>query len=83
MKADDVKRLKELEIENSRLKRIVADQTLEVAALNEIAKGRMKVKSGPVPLGSCRRAASRRSFARRRPELVGRSGARSLGAAHG
>src|SRR5579859_2255685 len=39
MKADDVKRLKELEIENSRLKRIVADQTLEVQALKEIAKG--------------------------------------------
>ncbi len=39
MKADDVKRLKELEVENSRLKRIVADQTLEVAALKEIAKG--------------------------------------------
>ena len=28
MKADDVKRLKELEGENARLKRIVADQTL-------------------------------------------------------
>ncbi len=39
MKADDVKRLKELELENSRLKRIVADQTLEVAALKEISKG--------------------------------------------
>jgi putative transposase len=39
MKADDVKRLKELEIENGRLKRIVADQTLEVAALKEISKG--------------------------------------------
>ena len=39
MKADDVKRLKELETENARLKRIVADQTLEVAALKEIAKG--------------------------------------------
>jgi len=39
MKADDVKRLKELEIENARLKRIVADQTLEVQALKEIAKG--------------------------------------------
>jgi putative transposase len=39
MKADDVKRLKELEIENARLKRIVADQTLEVAALREISKG--------------------------------------------
>ncbi len=39
MKADDVKRLKELEVENARLKRIVADQTLEVQALKEIAKG--------------------------------------------
>ena len=39
MKADDVKRLKELELENARLKRIVADQTLEVAALKEISKG--------------------------------------------
>ena len=39
MKADDVKRLKELEVENARLKRIVADQVLEVAALKEIAKG--------------------------------------------
>ena len=39
MKADDVKRLKELETENARLKRIVADQVLEVAALKEIAKG--------------------------------------------
>ena len=44
MKADDVKRLKELEVENQRLKRIVADQVLEVAALKEIAKGRKKVK---------------------------------------
>jgi putative transposase len=39
MKADDVKRLKELEVENAKLKRIVADQVLEVQALKEIAKG--------------------------------------------
>jgi putative transposase len=39
MKTNDVKRLKELEIENQRLKRIVADQVLEVAALKEISKG--------------------------------------------
>jgi putative transposase len=39
MKADDVRRLKELEVENAKLKRIVADQVLEVAALKEIAKG--------------------------------------------
>jgi transposase-like protein len=39
MKADDVKRLKELERENSSLKAIVADQALEVRALTEISKG--------------------------------------------
>ena len=39
MKADDAKRLKELERENSRLKRIVADQMLENEALREISKG--------------------------------------------
>jgi len=39
MKADDVKRLKELETENARLKRIVADQTLHISALEEISKG--------------------------------------------
>ena len=39
MKADDVKRLKELETENRRLKEIVADKELEVLALKEIAKG--------------------------------------------
>ena len=39
MKGDDAKRLKELERENSTLKRIVADKELEVVALKEIAKG--------------------------------------------
>ena len=39
MKADDVRRLKELEAENSRLKRIVADKELEIDALREIARG--------------------------------------------
>lgn len=39
MKADDAKRLKELERENARLKRIVADKELEVVALKEVAKG--------------------------------------------
>jgi putative transposase len=39
MKADDVKRLKELERENARLKAIVADQALEVRALKEISSG--------------------------------------------
>src|SRR6202165_2565441 len=39
MKADDVKRLKELERENSQLKRIVANKELEIDALKEIARG--------------------------------------------
>ena len=39
MKADDVKRLKELERENGRLKSIVADQALDIVALKEVAKG--------------------------------------------
>jgi transposase-like protein len=39
MKADDVKRLKELERENASLKAIVADQALEVRALKEISRG--------------------------------------------
>ncbi len=39
LKAADAKRLKELEKENLRLKRIVAEQLLENRALEEIAKG--------------------------------------------
>jgi transposase-like protein len=39
MKADDAKRLKELERENRSLKAIVADQALENRALKEVAKG--------------------------------------------
>ncbi len=39
MKADDAKRLRELERENTRLKRIVADKELEIDALREITRG--------------------------------------------
>ena len=39
MKANDAKRLKELERENRSLKAIVADQALEVRALKEISRG--------------------------------------------
>jgi putative transposase len=39
MKADDAKRLRELERENARLKAIVADQALQCQALKEVAKG--------------------------------------------
>jgi transposase-like protein len=38
MKAEDAKRLKELEGENARLKRIVAGKELEIVALKEITK---------------------------------------------
>ena len=40
MKADDAKRLRELERENATLKRIVADKELENLALREIASGK-------------------------------------------
>ncbi len=39
MKADDAKRLKELGRENQRLKRIVADQALNIDALKEVSRG--------------------------------------------
>ena len=39
MKADDARRLKDLERENARLKRIVADKELEIDALREVARG--------------------------------------------
>jgi len=38
MSVSDVKRLKELEAENQKLKRLVADQALEVLALNDLVK---------------------------------------------
>ena len=66
MKADDAKRLRELERENARLKRIVADKELEIDALKEIARGTGKpvapARGGPHvagPLGSRRREAVR------------------------
>jgi hypothetical protein len=36
-----VKRLKDLEKENARLKRLVADQQLDIQTLKEIAKGEL------------------------------------------
>jgi len=38
MKADDVKRLKELEKQNASLKRLLAEAELEKAALKELAE---------------------------------------------
>jgi transposase len=39
LKADDATRLKDLEKENSTLKRLLADAELEKAALKEVARG--------------------------------------------
>ena len=39
MKAEDAKRLKELERENTSLKRLVADKELEILAHKEISRG--------------------------------------------
>ena len=39
MKASEAKRLKELELENARLKKLVADLALDNAMLKEIAQG--------------------------------------------
>jgi putative transposase len=39
LKADDAKRLKDLERENATLKRLLADAELEKAALKEIGRG--------------------------------------------
>ena len=39
LRVDQAKRLKELERENTRLKRLVADQALDNAFLKEVASG--------------------------------------------
>jgi putative transposase len=39
MRIDQAKRLKQLELENSRLKRLVADQALDLAILKEASSG--------------------------------------------
>ena len=82
LKADDAKRLKELERENARLKRMVADQLLEIDAWKEIGRGRMKVKSSRVPPFSVG-GASRRRFVGRRSRRVRRSGAQVCVVPHG
>jgi putative transposase len=39
MKANEAKRLKELEAENARLKKLVANQALDIDMLKEVAEG--------------------------------------------
>ena len=40
LKEDEAQRLKALEQENSRLKRIVADQALDISMLKDVARGK-------------------------------------------
>ena len=39
MKGEEMKRLKQLEQENARLKRVVADQALDIRMLKDISEG--------------------------------------------
>ena len=39
MKADDAKRLRQLEPENARLKKLVADKELEIDVLRDVSRG--------------------------------------------
>jgi putative transposase len=41
MKADEAKRLKTLEAENQRLKKLVAEQALDIDMLKELAEGKI------------------------------------------
>lgn len=40
MQVDEVKRLRELEAENSRLKRLLAESALEIDAIREVLRGK-------------------------------------------
>ena len=50
LKADDAKRLKELEKQNATLKRLLAGAELEKAALKELAEGDFEARAGVVLL---------------------------------
>ena len=46
MKADAMKRLKELETENARLKKIVAEQAVDISILKEVSPGNFRARPG-------------------------------------
>jgi hypothetical protein len=46
MKADDAKRLNELDGENARLKNLVAEAELDKAMLKELAEGNFRPRTG-------------------------------------
>ena len=64
LKGDQVKRLKELEAENTRLRRAVSDLTLDKMILAEAARGNFRAPSSAAPAWSAR--ARRRRTTRRR-----------------
>src|SRR6516162_9373272 len=66
MKAEDAKRLKELERENAILKRIVADKELEVVALNAVAM--LRDRLGVSERWACRVVGQHRSTQRHEPK---------------
>ena len=39
LRVDQAKRLKQLEVENTRLKRLVADQAVDISILKEVSRG--------------------------------------------
>jgi len=49
MKANDVKRLKEIERRNATLKRLLAEAELEKAVLKELAEGNFSAQADDVP----------------------------------
>ena len=65
MKANDVKRLKELEAENARLKKLVANQALDIDMLKEISLE----TSDPEPQAQRRGGAARAVRGVRTPSL--------------
>jgi len=60
MKASEAKRLKELESENARLKKLVANQALDIDMLKELAEGTSD--PGPPPQGRWPLAGKVRGF---------------------
>ena len=60
MKASEAKRLKELEAENARLKKLVANQALDIDMLKELA--RESSDPGPLPQGRWASAATVRGL---------------------
>ncbi len=58
MKSEEARRLKQLEDENSRLKKLVADQALDIQMLKEVARGNWR----PLKCAAMRSRSYRRNF---------------------